>query len=280
MRNDRVVIAGVLVLALAGMSVCADTGAIASFNVGAGEVQSVTGGKKSPPPKLNGFTKTGAGTILFDGPARVTGLGDVQEGTLKVAKLFSVTGTSQDEMMADMPTFTRLKFAPGTCLDLSDNAGFPLRDLVGAPTVTNSGIFGITGKWTLTAPGEVLTVKGKNATLFGDSYAGQLAFALGAEFDFKDAATEVAFSNAVAAAGASGLVVARAYWVYPEDASLGDMPLTMPKPSAKTSKSWSMRVNGDNTAISLFFATPARAPLAGFAALAAENLPGDNGQKN
>ena len=141
MRNDRVIIAGVLVLALAGMSVCADTGALASFNVGAGEVQSVAGGKKSTPLKLDGFTKTGAGTVLFDGPARV-----------------------------------------------------------------------------------------------------------------------------------SGLVVARAYWVYPEDASLGDMPLAMPKPSAKTSKNWSMRVNGDNTTLSLILATPARVPLTGFAALAAENL--------
>lgn len=272
MRNDRVIIAGVLVLALAGMSVCADTGAIASFNVGAGEVQSVAGGKKSTPLKLDGFTKTGAGTVLFDGPARVSGLGDVQEGTLKVAKLFSENGSSQDEMMADMPTFTRLRFAPGTCLDLSDNAGFPLQDLVGAPAITNAGIFGITGKWTLTAPGEVLTVKGENATLFGDSYAGQLAFAMGSEFEFKDAATEAAFSNAVAAAGTSGLVVARAYWVYPEDASLGDMPLAMPKPSAKTSKNWSMRVNGDNTTLSLILATPARVPLTGFAALAAENL--------
>ena len=270
MNTNRMIIAGVL--ALAGMSVCADTGAIASFAVGAGEVQSVTDGKKSPPPTLDGFTKTGEGTILFDGPARVTGVGDVQAGTLKIAKLFSEDGTSPNEMMADMPTFTRLSFAPGTCLDLSDNAGFPLQDLVGAPTVTNSGVFGVTGKWTLTAPGEVLTVKGDKAEIFGDSLAGHLAFAEGAEFDFKDAATEEAFTKAVAAAGSDGLVVARAYWVYPEDATLGDVSLAMPKPSSTASKDWSMRVNGDNTAISLFLAS--RGPLTGFAALAAENLPG------
>ena len=270
-------------LVLVGMSVCADTISDASFSVRAGEVRSISGGGKSAPQSLAGFTKTGEGTLLFDAPVRVSGLGDVQAGTLKIAKLFVENGLSPEEMLGGLPTFSRLRFASGTCLDLSDNAGFPLQDLVGAPTVTNSGVFGITGKWTLTAPGEVLTVKGDNAKLFGDSFAGHLAFAEGAEFAFKDAAAEAAFSNAVVAAGASGLVVAQAYWVYPEDATLGDVPLAMPKPSSTTSKSWSMRVNGDNTAIRLFLATAsggANGSVTGFAALAAENLSSGAGKGN
>ena len=223
-----------------------------SFTVGEGETQSISGGSFYARPTMAGFVKAGAGTLVVDSPVDITKLGDVQAGTLKVAKLFSDGGGSAEEMLAPMPTFSALRFAPGTRLDLSDNPGFQLMNLVGAPTVVNSGVFGVTGKWTLTAPGEVLTVQGEGAALFGESYAGQLAFAAGAEFDFKDAAAEAAFSRAVAAAGSAGIVIARAKRVYAEGDALGDMPLVMPKPSAATDRRWLMRASDDRKSIRLF----------------------------
>lgn len=225
-----------------------------SFNVRPGEVQAIVGGAFYARPTMAGFTKTGMGTLLVNSPVEVKGLGDVQAGTLKIAKLFAEGGASVDEMIAGMPIFSKLRFARGATLDLSDNVGFLLEGLVGGPAVVNAGVFGLSGKWTLTAPDEVLTVKGEGATLSGESYAGQLAFAEGSEFDFQDAAAEAAFEKAVTAAGAAGLVVARADWVYADGATLGDVTLVMPKPSDKTSKRWSMRAGEDNLTVRLFLA--------------------------
>lgn len=225
-----------------------------SFKVRSGEVQAISGGVFYARPTMEGFTKSGAGTLLVNSSVDVKGLGDVQAGTLTVANLFSDGGASIDEMIAGMPIFSALRFAPGTRLDLSDNVGFLMNDLVGAPEVVNVGILGISGKWTLTAPGEVLTVSGAGVELFGESYAGQLAFAEESTFAFRDAAAEAAFAKAAAAAGGAGVVVARAEWAYPEGATLGDVPLVMPKPAAATSGRWSMRVCDDNRTVRLFLA--------------------------
>lgn len=223
-----------------------------SFNVRAGELRSITGGRHYARPTIAGLTKAGEGTLLVDSPVHVKGLCDVQAGTLKIGNLFSENGASEYEMLGPMPVFSCLRFASGARLDLSDNAGFLLQDLVGAPAVSNAGVFGISGKWTLSKPGEVLTVNGDGVTLYGETYAGQFGFADGSEFAFVDAAAEAEFEKAVTAAGSAGVVVAQARWVYAAGDMLGDESLVMPKPSATTSRRWSMRASDGNTTVRLF----------------------------
>jgi len=155
-------------------------------------------------------------------------------------------------MLAPLPVFSCLRFASGARLDLSDNAGFILHDLVGAPTVTNAGVVGISGKWTLSGPGEVLVVKGDGVALYGETYAGQLGFTDGSEFDFKDVAAEAAFESAVSAAGSAGIIVARAERVYAAGDTLGDVMLVMPKPSSTVYSRWLMRASDGNKTVRLF----------------------------
>lgn len=224
------------------------------FAVGAGEVKTISGGKFYMRPTMSGFEKDGEGALVVDSPVQVTGLGDVRAGTLKVARLFSEGGSSADDMLAPMPAFSKLRFAPGARLDLSNNVGFLLNGLVGGPAVVNAGVFGIGGKWTLTGPDEVLSVDGEGVSFYGETYAGQLGFAEGAEFDFKDAAAEEAYSKAALSAGPAGVVVARARRVYAEGDLLDNVALVMPKLSAATSRRWAMRASDDRRTIRLFLA--------------------------
>ena len=163
--------------------------------------------------------------------------------------------------------FSSLAFASGTALDLSGNLGFKTMDLAGSPSVTNAGVFGVSGKWTLTSPNDVLDVTGENVVLGDDDISGMLAFASGATFDLPD---ETAFSNAVVAAGAEGLVVARARWVLGESSLLG-MTLALPTPAENISSRWVMSVGDGGTTLRLKLA-----PASGYAAWISEKgLTGD-----
>ena len=226
----------------------------------ADETQSISGGVYTARSTMAGFTKTGAGTLVFDSPVSVTGTGNVQAGTLKVANL-SAMGSTVEEMVAPQPVFSTLAFASGTTLDLSGNYGFKVANLVGSPAVTNAGVFGVMGSWTLSSPVDVLTVTGENVVLGSDDISGMLAFASGATFTLAD---EVAFSNAVEAAGADGLVVARARWMLGESNLLG-MQLALPTPAAGMSNRWSLSIGDSGTTLRLKLA-----PATGYAAWVAE----------
>ena len=221
----------------------------------AGEMQSISGGVYTARSTITGITKTGAGTLVVDSPAQVTGLADIQAGTLKVAYAEPVA-TTQEGVLAKMPQFASLRFASGTTFDLSDNVGFVIGDLDGSPSVTNSGLFGITGKWTLNSPTDKLTVAGQNAMFGEQSAAGCLAFQ-GATFEIpsdKDAAF-------VAAAEANGgkIEVARANWVVSQLDETTVLP--MPTASAATNPRWSMEVGQDGQSVMLVLA-----PTSGYAA--------------
>ena len=161
------------------------------------------------------------------------------------------------------PQFAKLEFASGTLFDLSDNIAVKVDDLVGAPTVTNAGIFGVMENWKLSAPGDVLTLKGENVMYNGQSVAGMLAFAEGATFTIAD---EAAFSNAVVAAGSEGLVVARANWVLGDSTLVNGMKVVVPQPSEEMAYRWEMVVGSDHTTLRLKFAAPA----SGYAAWSTE----------
>jgi len=206
----------------------------------AGETQSVSGGVYTTRSTMAGFTKTGAGTLVFNSPVAVTGTSDVRAGTLKVAKVQPVAATIEG-VVAPQPVFSNLVFASGTKLDLSDNIGFMAYNLVGSPSVTNSGLFGVSGKWTLTSTNAVLTVRGQNATFDDESVAGLLAFTQGATFGFKDAATEAAFE---AAAGTRGVVVARAQYIL--NKSVLGVPVSVPTAAAGVS-GWEMRIENETS---------------------------------
>ena len=234
----------------------------------AGETQSISGGVYTARSTIAGIVKEGAGTLIVDSPAQITGLADVQEGTLKVANRVAM-GSTLDEIVVPQPVFSSLAFASGTALDLSGNYGFKVADLTGSPSVTNAGVFGVSGKWTLTNPGDVLNVAGENVVFGTDDISGMLAFASGATFDLSD---ESAFSNAVVAAGAEGLVVARARRMLGELSLLG-MTLALPHPTASISENWEMRIGSDNQTLRLFLNSSA----SGYAAWIAEkDLTGDD----
>ena len=230
----------------------------------AGETQSISGGVYTARSTIAGITKAGAGALLVDSPAQVTGLADIQAGTLKLANRANAQGQTNAEVLAPMPVFASLSFASGTTLDLSDTKGYQVTDISGSPVVTNAGLFGVTGEWTLTSPSDVMTVSGENPQLVANNAAGLLAFAEGATFAFKNAATETAYSNAVVAAGSSGLVVARARGVM-SGVNLGEVNLVMPQPFGTSSPRWQMRVADNNTTVRLFLA-----PEGGYAAWVAE----------
>ena len=250
-------------LAFMDDSACA-VGTNVVFAGGAGDLQSISGGVHTARSTIAGFRKTGAGTLLVDSPVSVTGTADMLAGTLKLANRINADGQTNAEMLAPMPVFASLSFASGTTLDLSDTKGYQVADISGSPVVTNAGLFGVTGKWTLASPNDVMTVSGDNPQLIANNAAGLLAFAEGATFAFKNAATEMAYSNAVVAAGSSGLVVARARGVM-SDVNLGEVALAMPQPSGTSSSRWQMRVSDDNTTIRLFLV-----PESGYAAWVAE----------
>ena len=228
---------------LAFMDLTACTVPSVKFIALAGEMQSISGGVYTARSTITGITKTGAGTLVVDSPAQVTGLADIQAGTLKVAYAEPVA-TTQEGVLAKMPQFASLRFASGTTFDLSDNVGFVIGDLDGSPSVTNSGLFGITGKWTLNSPTDKLTVAGQNAMFGEQSAAGCLAFQ-GATFEIpsdKDAAF-------VAAAEANGgkIEVARANWVVSQLDETTVLP--MPTASAATNPRWSMEVGQDGQSV-------------------------------
>jgi endoglucanase len=240
----------------------------ATFVALAGETQSISGGVYTARSTIAGITKTGAGTLLVDSPAQITGVADIQSGTLKVANRVAM-GSTVDEMVAPQPVFSSIAFASGTALDLSGNYGFKVADLTGSPSVTNAGVFGVSGKWTLTDPGDVLNVTGENVVFGANDISGMLAFASGSTFDLSD---EAAFSNAVVAAGAEGLVVARASWMLGESSLLG-MTLALPQPAASISQNWEMRIDSENQTLRLFLNSSA----SGYAAwVAGKGLTGDD----
>ena len=225
------------------------------FAASAGETQSITGGVYDERPTMAGIEKTGAGTLFIDSPVCVEGFVDIQAGTLKIANRANMNGSSVDEVIAPMPVLDKLSFGAGTTLDLSDSMGCQITDIVGSPSVTNSGVFGVIGKWTLTSPKEVLSVAGSNPHLASANMAGLLAFSDCAEFDFRDAAAEAAYSNAVVAAGSAGLVVARARWIMDDGSQMGDTLLAMPQPTSSTSKRWAMHVGDNHTTLRLALST-------------------------
>jgi len=203
----------------------------------AGETQSISGGVHTARSTLAGITKTGAGTLIVDSPAQFTGIADIQAGTLKIAYCSNTNAATQEAMLEPMPQFSSLKFASGTVLDLSDNVGMVLSDLEGAPCVTNSGMFGIGGKWKLDVPGERLLVTSELATLGGAG--GVLCFLPGATFDLAD---EAAFKTA--ASGADGLLVAEAAWIL--DPSLLSGQVALPAPVSTLGAGWSMAIGKDS----------------------------------
>ena len=234
----------------------------------AGETQSISGGVYTVRSSIAGIVKEGAGTLIVDSPAQITGLADVQEGMLKIAYAAPVDG-AQEGILVPQPQFSGLKFASGTTFDLSANYGFKVADLTGSPSVANAGVFGVSGKWTLSSPDDRLSVAGENVVLGDDDVSGTLAFASGATFDLSD---EAAFSNAVVAAGAEGLVVARARRMLGELSLLG-MTLALPHPTASISENWEMRIGSDNQTLRLFLNSSA----SGYAAWIAEkDLTGDD----
>ena len=240
------------------------------FAAGEGDVQSVTGGSIANRPTMAGFTKTGAGTLVFNSPVAVTGTGDVGAGMLKVANLAAM-GATIDAMVAPQPVFSTLAFASGTALDLSGNTAFKVASLIGSPVVTNAGVFAVTGRWTLGTPGDVLTVSGENVILNGNDVSGLLAFTVGATFDLAD---ESAFRIAVEAAGDDGLVVARAGEILGEANLLG-MQFALPTPAAGLSGRWSMVAGDGGTTLRLKLS-----PASGYAAWVAENeITGGPGDK-
>ena len=240
------------------------------FDAKAGEVQTVTGGGVDPRPAIGRFTKTGAGLLEFSSPAAVAE-GRVLAGTLKVTHK-DVEGASLAALTARQPQFAKLEFASGTLFDLSDNIAVKVDDLVGAPTVTNAGIFGVMENWKLSAPGDVLTLKGENVMYNGQPVAGMLAFAEGATFTIAD---EAAFSNAVVAAGSEGLVVARANWVLGDSTLVNGMVVVLPQPSAGMAHRWEMAVGDGGTTLRLRFASSG-----GYAAWAvANNISGTPAEK-
>jgi len=142
------------------------------FAGGAGDLQSISGGVHTTRSTIAGFRKTGAGTLLVDSPVSVTGTAYIQAGTLKLANRANVQGQANEEVLAPMPVFSSLAFGSGTTLDLSDTVGYQVADIAGSPVVTNAGLFCLTGKWTLTSPGEVLTVTGDDPQLVARNAAG------------------------------------------------------------------------------------------------------------
>ena len=220
----------------------------------AGETQSISGGVYTARSTMAGFVKEGAGTLVIDSPVSVTGLADVKAGTLKIANLVDPTVQDQTLIMAPLPQLPNLKFASGTTLDLSDNVGVVFTDIQGSPSVTNSGVFGVTGKWTLTSTNGVLKVRGDNATYGSGSAAGVIGFASGSTFDLAD---ETAFRAAVAAAGANGLLVAEANWVMePSQSAEAGMSLSMPTPAQGLSEGWSMVRGSDGKSVYLRYSDP------------------------
>ena len=203
----------------------------------AGETQSVSGGVHAARSTMAGFVKEGAGALLIDSPVSVTGLADVKGGTLKIAFRSDTSAQTQEAMLEPMPQFAGLRFAPGTTLDLSDNVGMLLGDLEGSPVVTNSGMFGIGGKWTLTTPGGKLDVAGQNA--MGGEAAGVLCFLPGATFDLAD---EAAFRTAIAAAGPDGLLVAEANWILDPSNEQLQGSVALPSPAQSLGAGWSMSI--------------------------------------
>ena len=137
---------------------------------------------------MAGFVKEGAGTLLFDSPVSVTGLGDVRAGTLKIANRCDTT-QSGEAMVAPLPVFAKLRFASGATLDLSDNAAMRVGDIEGSPNVVNSGEMRVTGKWTLAGASDVLASDGA------------LRFEAASSFELADA-------SLFASVPESGLVVA------------------------------------------------------------------------
>ena len=220
-----------------------------------GETQSVSGGVHTARSTIAGFVKEGAGTLLFDSPVSVTGLGDVKGGTLKVAYAAPLDGT-QEGVLAQHPVFGKLRFAPGTTLDLSDNAAVVTGDLDGSPSVVNSGIFGVSGKWTLGSPTDRLTVTGANAALGEQAVAGCLGFQSGATFEIPSD-RDAAF---IAAAESNGgrIEVAQANYVL---AMLDPQtPLPMPTASSATNPRWSMEVGEDTRTVYLVLAPDSSSP--------------------
>ena len=232
----------------------------------AGETQSISGGVYTARSTMAGFVKEGEGTLVIDSPVSVTGLADVKAGTLKIANLIDFTVQDQALMMAPLPQLPNLKFASGTTLDLSDNLGFAFTDIQGSPSVTNSGVFGVIGKWTLTSTNDVLKVRGENATYSSGSAAGVIGFAAGSTFDLAD---ETAFRAAVAAAGADGLLVAEANWIMePSQSAEVGITIAMPTPAQGVPSGWSMVRGSDGRSVYLRYDDP---PASGYAAWAAEN---------
>ncbi|MBQ6247091.1 MAG: hypothetical protein IJK04_09520, partial [Kiritimatiellae bacterium] len=208
----------------------------------AGETQSVSGGVNVARSTMAGFVKEGAGTLYFDAAADVTGLGDVKSGTLKVANRINLDNPAdQAAALASTTAFSNLQFAAGTELDLCDAPLFQLGSLSGSPSVTNVGIVGVSGKWTLTDPNQVMNVYGEGIELFGGNVSGGLAFLQGATFDLAD---EAAFTAAATAAGDRGSLVAYARWVVIDE--FAGIPAPMPQPSANISPRWQMYVDPSN----------------------------------
>ena len=211
------------------------------FAGGADDMQSISGGVHTARSTIGGFKKTGAGTLVIDSPVAVTGLADIQAGTLKVAYRSDPTAQTQAAMLDSLPVFSSLRFASGADLDLSDNLGLVLGNLEGSTVVTNSGMFGVSGTWKLVDPAGKLEIKGQNAG--GGQAAGVLCFLPGATFDLAD---EEAFRTAVAAAGRDGLLVAEANWILDPEAEGMAGSVVLPTPASTIASGWSMAIGKDS----------------------------------
>ena len=211
------------------------------FAGGADDMQSISGGVYTARSTMGGFRKTGAGTLVVDSPVAVTGLADIQAGTLKVAYRSDPTAQSQKAMLNPLPVFSSVRFADGANLDLSDNLGIVLGSLEGSPVVTNSGMFGVSGTWKLVNPAGRLKLLGRNAS--GGQAAGVLCFLSGATFDLAD---EEAFRTAVAAAGPDGLLVAEANWILDSAQEGLEVSVALPTPAPTIASGWSMSIGNDS----------------------------------
>ena len=252
---------------LAFMDNTACTVPAVNFVALAGETQSISGGVYTARSTIAGITKTGAGTLVVDSPAQVTGLADIQAGTLTIAYRSDPTAQTQEAMLNPLPVFSSLRFADGANLDLSDNLGLVLGNLEGSPVVTNSGMFGVSGTWKLVNPAGRLELLGQNAG--GGQAAGVLCFLPGATFDLAD---EAAFQTAVAAAGPDGLLVAEANWILNPAQEGMEGTVVLPEPVQTLSPGWSMAIgnnaNGDyGRGLYLRYAAP---PASGYAVWMAE----------
>ena len=104
---------------------------------------------------------------------------DGEETRTKSGGSWKSVTPSGSASVASRPVVDEMEFASGTGLDLADAPTYSVARLKGAPTVSNAATFGVTERWTLSAPAAM-------------SVSGALSFGPDAEFAIAD---EDAFSS-------------------------------------------------------------------------------------